>query len=181
MIKYLPIFLILLLAINFAEANTYELQRCDRAKERQFPDIMKRSLKKTKLLKLEVQKERKTSKHSKLQDWQLKLAEKTLNCIYSKLSEAYVFECSQSENLNAIAETDWIWGKKIKLYKKFWQQTYPGKTATVIHELSHKCLNIDGANTHDKPSNKFFIPWSFYADTYAYWSIYGFCLPPDEC
>jgi hypothetical protein len=112
-------------------------------------------------------------------------ARQVLSCTQREMLKGLTYVCGVDLSPKRdLAETLPIVGRQIKLDKRLLAGTIPGNlTGVLIHEASHKCGTNDLAyfSHDDRPHNVMFAEWPSIADTYYYWTKYGFCIPEVDC
>lgn len=178
----LTTFLVLTVVPSFsiASAPLPKIQNCKIGHENLFPSVLKSSKQSLSKVIADLNSFNEKESLSFLDRLSFEFASKTLSCIEKHFS-AVTYLCDTTSSPNHIASTDWFWGKEVILYPRFWSQSLPAKRSSIIHEIAHKCLAIDGASSYEKPRSKLFLSWSLFADTYGYWVEHGFCNPKEDC
>jgi hypothetical protein len=111
-----------------------------------------------------------------------------LRCIKRKMNslELNCFDLDKCENSYALH----LGGNSINLCPNFWEHSERMRGASYLHELSHSCLTDDIVYHSEFEGAPTSAPERIYgdhkklrghrnADSYEYWALYGFCLPPD--
>jgi hypothetical protein len=113
-------------------------------------------------------------------DQKLIHATSVLSCALDEVGNLN-YEC-KGESQTAVAKTDWIFAKKIKIFKNFFDFSTIEQAGILIHEYTHKCGTTDAAYFWtEAPHSTALIKWPMIADTYHYWISDKFCVPGETC